>query len=464
MALLRDQLTGKSSTNTGYSPFTAAHRERRALYDAYWSYYRGKHRRSLRVEPGAPDDNVVLNLSKRIVNKGIQFLFGKAVDFEIDADNPDRTPEEQYLDLAWGTDAQKHTLLQSLALNGAVCGQAVVRLYAPPLPGDLPRIVNLDPAMLDVVTLDDDVEQVSSYRLIWRSGEVWRRHRIDLQANDTWIVNVEEQRPGRSDWQLTGEELWPYPFAPVVTCQNLPLPNVFWGMSDLEDADLNDSINFVASNINRILRFHSHPKTVGTGFNAQMLQNTAVDAFWTVPDPQAKVYNLEMQSDLASAYNYLAMLRTLYAKVTGVPELDPAQVNVGALSGFALRILYGDLLEATQTKRNTYGHLLAEVNARLLALGNVAAYGTLTVNNVWADPLPDSGLEQAQTLEIDRRNGLSQETYLTRRGYDPEIEEERKAAEQEAQGNVGAALMAQFERGGPQFAQPAARAADEADR
>ena len=53
MALLRDQLTGKSSTNTGYSPFTAAHRERRALYDAYWSYYRGKHRRSLRVEPGS---------------------------------------------------------------------------------------------------------------------------------------------------------------------------------------------------------------------------------------------------------------------------------------------------------------------------------------------------------------------------------------------------------------------------
>jgi hypothetical protein len=117
-------------------------------------------------------------------------------------------------------------------------------------------------------------------------------------------------------------------------------------MSDLEEADINDAINFTASNIQRILKFHSHPKTIGTGFSAEQLQNTAVDEMWAIPDPAAKVFNLEMQSDLASAFNYLNLLKGAYAKVTGVPDLDPAVVNVGALSGFALRILYGDLLEA----------------------------------------------------------------------------------------------------------------------
>lgn len=454
MALIRDLL--KPTVDSGYSPYSNRHKARRDLMAAYWNYYRGKHRKSLKVEPGEADDNVVLNMSKRIVNKGVQFLFGKAVDFELDGDDDTQTPLEAYLDAAWGTDEQKHTILQSIALNGGVTGQAVVRLYAPAAPGDLPRIVNIDPAMLDEITSADDVDHVLAYHLIWRSGDMWKRHRIDEQEDGTWFITVEVQRTGDARWIEIADESapWPWPFAPIVTAQNLPIPNSFWGMSDLEDADINDSINFTASNINRILRFHAHPKTIGTGFPANQLQNTAVDSFWTIPATDAKVFNLEMQSDLASAYNYLAMLKGMYAKISGVPELDPAQVNVGALSGFALRILYGDLLETTQTKRNTYGALLAEVNKRVLALGNQAEYDSIAIRNVWPDPLPGSGLEEAQTLEIDRRNGLSQETYLTRRGYDYEQEAERKAEEDQAQGNVGAALLAQFDTGGPQFAPP----------
>ena len=141
----------------------------------------------------------------------------------------------------------------------------------------------------------------------------------------------------------------------------------------------------------------------------------------------------------------------MYAKITCVPDLDPGVVNVGALSGFALRILYGDLLELTAVKRNTYGALVAEINARVLALGNQAAYGTVDVKNVWKDPLPEDALSDAQTLEIDVRNGLPHETYLEKRGYDPKREMERKQAEQQAAqeqfGNVGENLLREFDRG-----------------
>lgn len=448
-------LMGKT-TYAGFAPLSQAQKDRQALFAAFWAYYRGHHRKPLKVRPGQVDDNVTLNLSKRVVNKGVQFLFGKSVDFEIDTDSEERTAEELYLDEVWGVDERKHTLLQSVALNGAVTGMAVVRLYEPEpgTAGALPRIVNLDPSLLDVVTHDDDIDEVLSYRLTWKSGELWKRHRIDALENGLWYVTAEIAKANSTDWQEVPTEsaLWPYEFAPIITAQNLPCPNEYWGMSDLEEADINDAINFTASNVQRILKFHSHPKTIGTGFSAEQLQNTAIDEMWAIPDPEAKVFNLEMQSDLASAFNYLNLLKGAYAKVTGVPDLDPAVVNVGALSGFALRILYGDLLEATQTKRNTYGALLGEINKRVLAMAGIAEYGSMVVKNVWQDPLPSNDKEQAETLKIDKEMGLSTATYLTRRGYDAEQEmEQRKADQEEQQARMGTALtdaMRNFDQGG----------------
>lgn len=449
---LRD-LFSKKEAEGGFNPLTETHKKRQQLYAEFWNYYRGRHRKALKVTPGQRDDNVILNLSKRTVNKGVQFLFGKPVTFQIDDQAQERSATEKYLDTVWGTEERKGTILQQIALNGAVTGTPVVRLYAPE-PGaneGLPRIVNIDPMLLDVVTAEDDIDDVRAYHLVWKGGDEWKRHRFDVQQNGTWGIGEDVARSGDTRWQVVTESDWPYPFPPLATAQNLPAPNEFWGMSDLEDADINDAINFTASNIARILKFHAHPKTIGTGFSASELQTTAVDEFWTISNAEAKVANLEMQSDLASAYNYLQTLKAMYAKITGVPDLDPATVNVGALSGFALRILYGDLLELTAVKRNTYGALVAEINARVLTLGNQAAYGTVDVKNVWKDPLPEDALSDAQTLEIDVRNGLPQETYLEKRGYDPKREMERKEAEQQAAqeqfGNVGEFHLTQFDRG-----------------
>jgi hypothetical protein len=440
-----DMLTSRQDNSSGFSPRTKAHNERVKLFALYWDYYRGKHRRPLvsKTNPDQPDDNVILNHSKRIVNQGVQFLFGQPVQFEIDGED-ERTDAETYIDSAWGSAEQKTMLLQGIAVNGAVCGTAFVRLYEPEA-GDLPRIQNLDPTQVDVITQDDDIDMIMAYHIVWKSGDDWKRHRIDLQeTGNAWVISEEIAFRNDNVWKLVDEYLWPYEFAPIAHCQNMSLPNAVWGISDLEDADLNDAINNTASNVNRILRYHAHPKTIGTGFQASLMQNTSVDQFWTIPSENARVYNLEMQSELQAAYEYLAELKQTFSKVTGVPELDPATVNVGALSGFALRILYGDLLQKTNAKRNTYGAMLSDINMRLLQLGG---YGDERVNNVWADPLPENETEEAATLTTDRQNGLSLETYLERRGYDAEREQERIADEAAQESNLGAELLRQFERG-----------------
>lgn len=428
----------------GYSPRSDEHKARVELFAKFWRYYEGDHDKSLVVKELQADDNITLNYSQRVVDKGVEFLFGNGVDFEIDQDNAERTVEEEYLDAAWGTDEQKAMLLQKIAMNGFVTGTAFVRIYPAEMAGDLPTIKNINPSIVDVITAEDDIDEVVSYQLIWKSGDNWKRHRIDSQENGTWFVTEEISFQGDAKWKVMDDYAWPYTFAPIIMAQNVTMPNKVWGTSDLANADLNDQINNVSSNINRILRYHAHPRTIGTGFQASALQNTAVDQFFTIPSEAANVFNLEMQSDLASSYAFEQELKDAFYEISGIPNLNPKTVNVGALSGFALRILYGDLLAKTNAKRNTYGAMLSEINTALLQLNGM---GDMPVRNVWADPLPENQAEEAQTLTIDRQNGLSQETYLERRGYDLERENERIEDEAAQQGNIGQQILQSFQNG-----------------
>lgn len=424
-----------------FSPLSDAHRKRQELFSVYWNYYRGHHRRFIKTMTGGPDDNVVLNYAQSIVEQGIDFLFGKEVVFEIDSINTERNQQEQYLDLVWGEAETKMTFLQEVAQNGAICGTSFVRLYRadPNAPNSLPLLVNLDPSLIDVVTAADNVEEVVEYHIVWRVGDTWKRHVISRDI-DQWMITPQRAEKNRLWVQDGEEELWEFDFAPIFHCKNLPLANSFWGRSDLENADLNDAINRTASNTNRIIRFHAHPKTVGVGFNATQLQTTSVNEFWTVDNKDARIANLEMQSDLVSSREFVKDLKAAMHKIGGASELDPAQVNVGALSGFALKILYGPTLSRTDKKRNTYGGMLKAINKALLVL---AGQEPVDVKNVWKSPLPESGLEQAQELAVDVQNGLSKATYLERRGYDAAVEMAKRKEEADEAMQQQQAMMQQ---------------------
>ena len=95
----------------------------------------------------------------------------------------------------------------------------------------------------------------------------------------------------------------------MVDSQSLPDRAGYYGDPDLVRPELNDALNFVASNTMRIIKHHGHPKTIGTGMRASEVQETAVDGFWSVPNPDAKIANLEMQSDLGSSMAFLQLLQ-----------------------------------------------------------------------------------------------------------------------------------------------------------
>jgi hypothetical protein len=242
---------------------------------------------------------------------------------------------------------------------------------------------------------------------------------------------------------------WPWKWAPIIDAQNIPCAGVYYGLSDIEDLDEQDAINYVTSAVHRILRYHAHPKTWGRGFNAQQVEQGADDLL-IIQSQSGELQNLEMQSDLASSLNYLDLLRTEMLRTGRVPDLTTENLSLGATSGFALRLLHGDLLEKTTAKQRTYGDLLIELNRRLLEL---AGYGEDNYTDIlWDDPLPLNEQEQMIRDDFELRNTLaSKETVQRRRGLDPETENERITAESSAEdirtGNVGALLVRQFAQG-----------------
>jgi hypothetical protein len=121
-------------------------------------------------------------------------------------------------------------------------------------------------------------------------------------------------------------------------------------------------------------------------------------------------------------------------------------VNVGALSGFALKILYGDLLEKTEVKRRTYGDALVELNRRLCALAGKGDDVMTTVH--WSSPLPENKQEQVTELKSESELGVvSKETIATELGRVWEDEQARLQDEAMQGNSIGAQLLNAFNRG-----------------
>lgn len=416
---------------------------RASRFKRAWDAYSGRLTKPLKVKPNQADDNVLVNFARVIVDKGVSFLFGRNVGFELS--EVEETTAEQWLRACWAAN-RKMTLLQKLALNGAVCGQAFVKIVPT---RSYPRLIVLDPSTVTVRWEADDIEQVVSYRIQYpaidpATGKPMAIRQLVERDGQVWRVSDQVSRGNSPVWETTAETIWPHPWSPIVDCQNLPVPNEYWGMSDLEDdvLQLNSAINFVLSNLARIIRYHAHPKTWGRGFTANQL-DIAVDETIVLPSPEAELRNLEMVSDLSSSIALYERLREALHEVTRVPEVATGKLdNIGSLSGVALQILYQPLLEKTETKRRTYGDLLVELNRRLLALGGFGEENRTVLH--WPELLPRDPKAEAETALLHQQLGVSRSTILEKLGYDPQLEaQKREVASQE----LGEQMLTAFERG-----------------
>jgi len=408
-----------------------------------WEAYYGKMPAVLKVRPGQIDDNVRLNYARMIVDKGVSFLFGQEVEFEID--ETAETSAEEWLDAVWQAN-RKMSLLQSAALIGGVTGHTFLKI----IPNEpYPRLVPIDSETMTVNLAPDDYQTILSYQISYTSQDPKTKKPIGVRQiierdGQRWKITDQVGDTERLIWSTVNETVWPYDFSPIVDCQNLPAPGEFWGCSDLEDdvLEIIRAINFIASNTARIIRFHAHPKTWGKGFAAKDLR-IGVDETIILPGDNAELRNLEMQSDLASSLAYLDHLRQALHEISRVPEVATGNLDrAGSLSGVALQILYQPLLEKTGTKRLLYGDMLVELNRRLLAIGGFGEDNHTFIH--WQELIPSDPLQERQAALIDQQLGVSRDTILQKLGYDPDLELQKN---QVSSDQLGESLLTAFDKG-----------------
>ena len=434
--------------------------DRRAQVEAgvlQYNYYIGAHRRQLRVKDLQADDNIALNLTGIVVNRGVSMLMSGGVEFDFQSD-----AAQEYIYQVW--DANNGDILRyKLAQNGAIYGTCYVKILPDAIRGEdgnvYPRLVALDPLWMTVETDPEDMERVTGYIvrfIVEMNGQETSRKSVirpldwdDVGEPVAWTIEeLYSNKSTNNQWQPLVEPItWPYPFAPIIHWQNMPMQGVY-GQSDIAGViDLQDRINFVGSNISKIIRYHAHPKTWGRGATASDKQSWGADEMVIFRGDNAQIANLEMQSDLASSMTYMRELRQTLFDQSQTVDLTSVSDKLGSLTNFGLRVLYSDALAKLKMKQELYGEAFEQLNFRLQVLANMPSpeYGEA----VWPDPLPVNEVEQNAKDQFELDNKIvSIETVSKRRGYVWEDEQERIQGEQVALGdNVGAAILRAFNTG-----------------
>ena len=410
-----------------------------------WDHYQNGPPAQLPVSPDGHDDNVRINYAELIVDKGSSFLFGPAgLTFQVEEDEAGATLAR--LDEEWPL-ASRSIALHQLAVNGGVTGHAILRLKRDPT-----RVYVVDPGTFEAEWDDEDISNVLRYTITWNAADVEigeataRRQRFEPFGN-IWVVYDEISDAEGDNWRVVSEERWPYPWPPIFDCQHLPAPNEYWGKAQLEPDVLNliETLSLVASRMVTVVRRHSHPVPYVIGKDAK---NTArldvsLGQILAIPDPDAKVGQLELNADLTSSMTLWRELRDALHEVSKIPEVATGKLSTaGAQSGVALSILYGPAVELGSMLRLTYGPMLASLAARILEM---AGQRDLVVTPQWANIIPEDREADATRDEAElRMRVISRQTVAERRGYD--WEEENRRISQEAEAGAQAALDA-FNRG-----------------
>jgi len=407
----------------------AERRDRSAAVTAARNYYEGAQWRPLLKSDGV-DHNTIVNVCRQVVDRVVAFLF----------------PEMPMLELREGLDTEDETLLREawenvggvlklteMGFSGALGGHIFSRLYQDE--ANEIRLVNLNAANVRAYWAGDDVSRALWYDIEYALDGIRKRQDIVRDGQRWLIVDWEYRR----EWQRTNEAVWPHPLGPIVDWQHALNLHQYYGHGELGHRELNDRINSAASDVAKILHHHGSPRTVATGTGDINPVESGPDVMFTIKNEAAKVYNLEMQSDLSAAMNYMDMLERAFFGESRVVRLSGDVRDMQRVTNLGIRALYIDQLAKNEDLRRRYEWGIREISRRMLMLlGREPARPTVH----WPDPLPQDPLETVERMERERALGLvSQQTMSLELGRNPEVEKLRMLAEDNTTGLLLTRLM-----------------------
>jgi hypothetical protein len=444
---------------------TDSDRKRIEKIQKAWQAYNDELQKPLTPMPGEADDNVMSNRIQPVVDAGVDFLFGKEIDMSYEEGTPQE--DQDFLNDTWGRKEQRIPLLQEWAMNGALAGEAFLRIV--PEDDGTYSLVDLDPSTIYVKTAPQDCKRILLYCIQYSepisvNGRAAQEmfYREEIVANYPQAVNGRQARkptswsiqhwtqvgqtgmqPKLTGWQAAGEPIdWPYAFAPIFPNQNLPNPNEFWGKPDVTPGliGLNEALNLVNSCANRVLKIFGSPILWGHGF-AESALALRPGHIINVHSEQGKIEAVALHADIPSAIQFAADIRSDIDELSHVPGVATGRIATmprGALSGVAIELLFMPLSKKTDTKQCTYGATVIDVSQALLELDHRNPKVKITL--AWQSAIPHDDLQALQAAVLKKQIGVSDTTIQREQGYDPE---EELALSQAEDAQKVAAMVAQ---------------------
>lgn len=417
-----------------------------------WKAYDGELDPPLQKTPEGIDPNVLTNQCGPVVDRGVEFLFGKEIEISVEEGAP--AEAQELLNKVWGRKEARLPLLQDLAMNGALAGRAFLRIV--PEPNGTFRLVVVDPSIVFVQTAPQDCETVLLFCIEYstpdtnaaKPTQIYYREEIsridpDNDGDDgnpfadvdaTWTIQHWTRIGDRGPWIPAGEPIrWPYTFPPLFSCKNLPRPNSFWGKPDItpDVIGTNKALNTEQSCTNLDIILYGRPILYATGTGEQNI-DIRPGKIIGLPLTESKIVAVAIQSDIANALKFAADLRSSIDEQTGVPSVATGRISEmphGNLPGITVELMFMPLLKKTDKKRNLYGELIHDVSNALFVLNGMS--GDIEVTIAWQNPLPADDLASAQSAVVKKELAISNTTLQRELGYDPEEEAMLNQSEEE---------------------------------
>ena len=242
--------------------------------------------------------------------------------------------------------------------------------------------------------------------------ELWTDEAFDLYLDN----DLMESRPN------------PYGFIPFIIFPNVKQPKHFWGESDIPVImQPQRELNRALSQLSRILELSGNPIAVLE--NIQSAEDIKVQpgALWTIPE-DAKAYLLDLLQG-GGVRLHVDYIDLLYRALHDVSETPRAAWGGSEkeLSGAALRIELGSLIQKVVRKRTIRNNVYHQRNAMLLKLAEMYMsenFEGVLHRVVWGHILPQDVDRQAQTEQLLVQAGVhSRRTAMDELGIqDPDEE------------------------------------------
>jgi len=386
------------------------HGPRLNRYASNWAWYLGHHW-AYKREIGEPQ--LVFNWVKAFSDYLTNFSFSKGINFY----SPEATAAIVPYSLleVWEVHNNKNQVLMELAQLGSVSGDCFVKVaYEPPYmdmagvphegririlpinpafcfpefhPHDRSRMIRFKTKYKFFGTAQDGTRQVMTY------VELMTEDMIEEYINDELI----DQRPN------------PIGEIAVAFCPNYVVASSPWGLSDITDIiPLNREYNEKATEISDIINYHASPVTVITGAKASNLEK-GPRKVWAVTNKDAKIQQLELQTNFTGPLGYMELLKQNMHELTGVPAAALGTMQpISNTSGVALAIQYQPLMLKHGRKVINYTKLFERINELIMRHAFVFA-PELTIY----DPMRSSTyLKPDQLPELDPASPVSYRTYV----------------------------------------------------